>query len=288
MIAVESQIQEKIRGLRGAAREAKERDEKARELDDRIAVLEQELSQKRQERIDLEAAKRKIERLRPLRDRLEKIRQASGEAGDPDEIRTLPRDPEERLSALSKAIQARSEEVQQLQDKLDEVHEASACVTQEDEEVIEAAAEIRSLAKRAESVLVQMKRLGEARRTLSSLDIRIDERVSGLLAGAWNESVEQRIESLSRSELRQAMAAFEHAQSRYDELAAKRSARLEATEARVNLALRIGAGACMVIIVVAAVAVGVYDLAVSAAVVAFAFGYGPGRVTNTTVGAPQT
>ena len=226
-------LEARRRELREQATKARERDRTVRRLHDEIAELNAHLDALKSERVQCRADRHRAERLVPVRRLLRQIDALDEEAGALDAYASIPEDPRALLDSLDEQlsdVETRLDEKRQTMRQLDRAIQAP---TDADAHVLDHASQIRGWSKRVEVFAKQTADLADARQAVEEAERKLDSACSVLHAPWDDDAHAEAVRSLSLSDLRERLRAFEEADR----------ARREAEAAAETLDLQSGARA---------------------------------------------
>lgn len=204
-------LEARRRELREQATQARERDRTVRRLHDEIAEIDARLDELKAERVQRRADRHRAERLVPVRRLLQQVEALDEEAGALDAYTSIPEDPRALLDSLDEQladVETRLDEKRQTMRQLDHAIQAP---TDADADVLDHASQIRGWSKRVEVFAKQTTDLADARQAVEEAERRLESACS-VLSGPWDEDAHgDAVRSLSLSDLRERLRAFEEA-----------------------------------------------------------------------------
>ena len=194
-------IADGLRALARERREALDRDAKIREMSTRIAAIEDELAERREEGIRLRTFRHRAERLGPVRAALLKIEALEEEAGEESATAGLPESPGERIESLRDQLRDLDERQSALESRMERLSKEADALSDEDRLVLERTAEINRAVEGSTRVRVDRERIEEIERQIERHRGRLRERAGDLLTEPWSDSFAAPVRSLSRTVL---------------------------------------------------------------------------------------
>ncbi len=223
------EIRGRLRALRADVHDARERDNTVRRLHDEIAAVRRSMAEAEQRAREVRRLRDRAARLLPVKARLDRIELLSNSAGDLSEFDCIPSSPKEKLNQYAEEIERVDAELEEVRESVRSREAAAESFAEDDRRLEAAAAEIRAWHARAALFTQRRLRIDESERKLHRLRIRRDEIADRLITGGWSTQVEQLVRSISVNELREAVRRFHRAR---DEMELTR-ARLEGVGVRV-------------------------------------------------------
>jgi uncharacterized protein YhaN len=212
------EIREQLGELRGARREARERDRELRELRNRIQTLTEERERLRLRRAEMDAELEGARRVLPLRVRLRRLDELRDRAVDPDELEGLPGEPAERLEELEARLEEEEGKLARVDALLEKARERAEEVTEADRALLESAPEVREISAQAPLLRERGSRRGALDEEIRGIDRRIRETAAPLFRDAAPLPSAQDLEAMSLPELERALTEATVARDRVERI----------------------------------------------------------------------
>ena len=225
-------LRDQLRELRREAREARERDATIRTLSRQVLQISQQIRETDEKGRELRSTKNRLERLLPVKARLDRIEHLAGVAGNLEELKCIPADPKKHLEGIQLALQDVDAEVTSLQDEIRTREAMANSLSEADMQVGALAPQIRTWHSRLALFTQRRLQVDEIESKLKRLAVRQDEAAARLVPDPGTTDIEPAVRAISIPDLREALRRY--ARSR-DELERVR-ARLEGVALRPSTA----------------------------------------------------
>ncbi len=214
------QLEQRRRELREAAEEARDRDQKLRQLKDEIAAHTERIDTLKAEEVALNAKQRRAERLAPVRTLLARIADFEARAGDPADYEDLPENPAARLDVLQEKASDLEARIEDKRGTLRRLQRALDARTEQDEQLVARADNIRRWTRRVERHQKQRVDLEEVRRAEGEAQRRLDEAAS-ILSTPWSDDYAEALRDVPMADLRERIKVYERAERQLRETQAR-------------------------------------------------------------------
>ena len=193
-------LTEKLRELNAARNAAAENDRELRALDASILEKEREHRQLKERQVELLAQQRKMQRVWPVRQRLESIRSKEAQVGDATELHGLPPDLGVWLEEREKEIQSAQLRIQTLESELEQLQAEVDALTDSDRLVLDHESILDDFLTERGPYRDRLNRLQERQAAVRAAREKLHHEADRIL-NAWDDEIAARLQELPAPEL---------------------------------------------------------------------------------------
>ena len=261
------ELSEGIRALVNSRAEAADADRRLRELNESIAQKEQELRDLKNRQVEFTAERRKMQRIWPVKRRLEQIRSREEIAGDVSELQGLPPDVGYWLGEREKAIEQAENGIRRREEELESLNAEIDAVSDADRLLLDHEAELDELLSERGPHRDRLNRRQERANDVRTEREKLDQEASRFL-NAWDDQVAARVRDLPYAELSQRIDNLQKAFNALRDLETRHEAEVSARPAPTRVAPRLIAAAIACVVALVLWFAGIASLAVVAGLAA--------------------
>lgn len=192
----------RIRELNAQRKDAKSRDETVRSHIEKIEALKREVEELKRRKVQLEATLRRANRLNPVRNKWHRIQALRSAASGVEAYEDVPDDPLRRIEDLKEEGEQARQTLEKLKRDLKALEGKCSAYSDVHRAVISRGTRIRDWIKRSTQLVHDNERLRDLTVSIAQTEERVRNRIRGLVCGEWSEAVEERLKSVSTTELR--------------------------------------------------------------------------------------
>lgn len=223
-------LDEEILKLTQQRRLAYENEQKLREIEQQLFTLREEQEKLKQERIQLLAELNCIERLLPVKKKLERIKELLEMAGDIEAYRQLPADPQKTLALIAEDLITLAEEIKKAEQKREQYSLQKTAFGTMEQLFIAQADEIGEITKAYAQIVSDQLAVSTCREEIKRGEQRLQDYAANFLLGGWQSQLEAIIKEIDEVALRSEIVDFKSLETQYQQ----KDSQLEGLRARIG------------------------------------------------------
>lgn len=218
--------EERLRSLRAAAREARERDALIRRHTLELQELERETARLEIEVAAAKADVRRTRRLQPVRSGVERIDELAAAAGDTTELAQFPEDPRKELESMRVVAANAAAQIAELDREIAELKESVSAATEQDRMITTERAAIQTWYGHPRLLSERDQEIRKHTQAVEVAGVRFDVLAETVLSNEAGPETIAALRGLNMPELRESLGAYRDARDRHDLARARREAAL--------------------------------------------------------------
>ncbi|HHU69279.1 MAG TPA: AAA family ATPase [Thermoanaerobacterales bacterium] len=211
------EIQKRIAELKRMRKDALENEEELRIKEQKLYELNEQLGELNKEKAVLHTYLIRSERLLPVKKKLERIKELRDKAGDILKYNNLPDNPEEVLKNIREEIKEIELEIEYAENQNKGYKNIISSFTKEDQLVINQSDEIGKVTKSYAQIESDKEEIDTLKSGLRRNLDRITDQASNFLVGGWKSELGPVLKSIDEVELRSGINSFKDTQDRCKE-----------------------------------------------------------------------